>query len=149
MMATEAAREILSAAPITARSLVCTTMRRTTVVRDRALEDPEGHGQVQVNAKCVLRTYNKIIDIKRLRGVTIRILDRLGSVEQLQPLQRQLWPREEEEDPGVCGTPVWHNIPHPGQSKDSPGSQYYPYLIWMRTYACKLFFFLRGQQRQL
>ena len=49
MMDTEAARVTSSAAPTTARSLVCTTMRRMTAVRDPTLEVQEAHGLAQVH----------------------------------------------------------------------------------------------------
>jgi len=48
MTDTEAARVTLSAAQTTARSSVCTTMRRMTAVRGQTLEVQEGHGQIQV-----------------------------------------------------------------------------------------------------
>ena len=46
-----------------------------------------------------------------------RIMDRLGPLEQLQPVQCQLWPRDQEEDAALHRPRVRHHIPHPGEGR--------------------------------
>ena len=53
---------------------------------------------------------------RRIRIRIGRVMDRLGPVEQLQPVQRPVRAGDQAEDEAVCGAPVRQHTTHPGQT---------------------------------